>query len=304
MEKNLKKSKDEEWNLNVGCKETQLSLVIMQSEKFHEKKEEFPHYKELWHSLGSVRYCKAEVFSNCILGTLRMPQKNEKRLPLISCGYYLTEDTLFLIEDIGDLKRWMEKNIDRFQNLKAPDQILLQIMEQMIETDALYLYHLEKEMEEMEDKLMHDEVNDFFETLTRYRQKFSELNAYYDQLTAIGDLIQSHDSMALIKSTEQWNRFTLRTERLQNHVQLLRENILQLRELYQSLQDAQQNKIMCILTVVTTLFLPLTLLTGWYGMNFANMPELHWKYGYPMVIIAAILLVALEIIYFKKKKFF
>ena len=61
---------------------------------------------------------------------------------------------------------------------------------------------------------------------------------------------------------------------------------------------------MCILTVVTTLFLPLTLLTGWYGMNFANMPELHWKYGYPMVIIAAILLVALEIIYFKKKKFF
>ena len=156
----------------------------------------------------------------------------------------------------------------------------------------------------MEDKLMHDEVNDFFETLTRYRQKFSELNAYYDQLTAIGDLIQSHDSMALIKSTEQWNRFTLRTERLQNHVQLLRENILQLRELYQSLQDAQQNKIMCILTVVTTLFLPLTLLTGWYGMNFVNMPELHWKYGYPMVIIAAILLVALEIIYFKKKKFF
>ena len=55
MEKNLKKSKDEEWSLNVGCKETQLSLVIMQSEKFHEKKEEFPHYKELCHSLGSVR---------------------------------------------------------------------------------------------------------------------------------------------------------------------------------------------------------------------------------------------------------
>ena len=85
---------------------------------------------------------------------------------------------------------------------------------------------------------------------------------------------------------------------------LLRENVLQLRELYQSQQDEQQNKIMCMLTVVTTLFLPLTLLTGWYGMNFAYMPELQWKYGYITVIIAAVVIVVIEIIYFKKKKFF
>ena len=61
---------------------------------------------------------------------------------------------------------------------------------------------------------------------------------------------------------------------------------------------------MGMLTVVTTLFLPLTLFTGWYGMNFADMPELHWRYGYPVVIAAAVILVILEIIYFKKKKFF
>ena len=89
---------------------------------------------------------------------------------------------------------------------------------------------------------------------------------------------------------------------MHNHVHLLRENILQLRELYQSLQDAQQNKTMCILTVVTTLFLPLTLLTGWYGMNFVNMPELQWKYGYMAVIVIAVITVILEFIYFKKKK--
>ena len=304
MTDNVKKSKDEEWNLEVGSKESQLSLTIMQTERFHEKKEEFPHYKELLHSLGSIRYCKAEVFRNCILGTLRIPQKNEKRRPLISFGFYLTENTLYLIEETGDLKRWVEKHTDRFQNLKSSDLILLQLMEQMIETDTLYLSYLEKEMEEMEDTLLHGSVNDFFAVLTKYRQKLSELNAYYEQLTAIGDLIQSHDSMILIKSAEQWNRYAIRTERLQNHVQLLRENILQLRELYQSLQDARQNKIMCILTVVTTLFLPLTLLTGWYGMNFSNMPELHWKYGYPMVVLAAILIVVLEIIYFKKRNFF
>ena len=92
--------------------------------------------------------------------------------------------------------------------------------------------------------------------------------------------------------------------RLQGHVRLLRENAVQLRELFQSYQDARQNKVMCILTVVTTLFLPLTLLTGWYGMNFTGMPALSWRYGYLSVIIAAAIIVAAEIIYFKKKKFF
>ena len=216
----------------------------------------------------------------------------------------MTEQNITFIEDTGDVKRWLDKQVEKIQNVQSPDHFLLQLLEQMVESDVLYLSHFEKEMENMEDTLLHGIPKEFYPSLTRMRQKLSELNAYYEQLTAIGDLIQSYDESLLIKNTEQWGRYVLRIERLQNHVHLLRENILQLRELYQSQQDAQQNKIMCILTIVTTLFLPLTLLTGWYGMNFAYMPELHWKYGYPAVIIAAIVIVAIEIMYFKKKKFF
>ena len=279
-------------------------LTIMNKEEFCVKKESFHHYQEFMHSLGSIRYCKAEIFRDCILGTMRIPQKSEQRNPLMAFGFYMTEEELFLIEETGDLKRWLEKQSDRLKNLESPDQLFLQLLEQMVESDVLYLSHFEKEMENMEDTLLHGIPKDFYPSLTRMRQKLSELNAYYEQLTAIGDLIQSYDESLLIKNTEQWGRYVLRIERLQNHVHLLRENILQLRELYQSQQDAQQNKIMCILTIVTTLFLPLTLLTGLYGMNFAYMPELHWKYGYPAVIIAAIVIVAIEIMYFKKKKFF
>ena len=47
---------------------------------------------------------------------------------------------------------------------------------------------------------------------------------------------------------------------------------------------------------------PLTLITGWYGMNFINMPELHWKYGYVGMILLSIAIVAVEIWFFKKKK--
>lgn len=289
---------------NVGDKQAGLFVSIMGMNEFRENKENYSHYKELLHSLGSIRYCKAEVFKNCIVGTLRIPQKNENRIPLMTCGFYLTEKEILFIEDTGNLKQWLEKHLDKFQDIQTSDQILLQILEQMIGDDILYLSHLEKELEKMEDTLLHSIPQDFFTILTKYRQKLSELNAYYEQLTAVSDLVQSNENHPIVRNPEQWNRFSLRTERLQNHVQLLRENVLQLRELYQSRQDARQNNIMCILTVVTTLFLPLTLLTGWYGMNFANMPELNWRYGYLTVIILAVLIVIIEIIYFKKKKFF
>ena len=76
----------------------------------------------------------------------------------------------------------------------------------------------------------------------------------------------------------------------------------QLREAYQSQLSIQQNDLMKIFTVVTVLVLPLSLLTGWYGMNFAGMPELGWKYGYPAVITVSVLIVAGLIWYFKRKK--
>ena len=63
----------------------------------------------------------------------------------------------------------------------------------------------------------------------------------------------------------------------------LREFLTQVREAYQSQIDIEQNQIMKIFTVITAIFLPLTLIVGWYGMNF-RIPELDWTYGYLYVI--------------------
>ena len=63
------------------------------------------------------------------------------------------------------------------------------------------------------------------------------------------------------------------------------------------------NSIMKLLTIVTTVFMPLTLITGWYGMNFINMPELQWEYGYPAIIIVSILVIIGCMSVFRRKHY-
>ena len=91
-------------------------------------------------------------------------------------------------------------------------------------------------------------------------------------------------------------------ERLSDHTQQLREYALQILEMYQARLDIGQNRIMTFLTIVTSIFMPLTLITGWYGMNFKEMPELGWKFGYPVCIIICIALLCAEIYYMHRNK--
>ena len=72
------------------------------------------------------------------------------------------------------------------------------------------------------------------------------------------------------------------------------------RDAYQAQVAEQQNQNMEFLTIISTIFFPLTLITGWYGMNFKNMPEL--ENGYHFVIILSIIVVLIIIWIFKKKK--
>ena len=96
--------------------------------------------------------------------------------------------------------------------------------------------------------------------------------------------------------------FTDRVIRLQENVSGQREYVMQLRDLMQSQLDVRQNRVMTLLTLITSIFLPLTLIAGWYGMNFRYMPELEWKYSYPVLIVISCLIVILCVWWFKKKK--
>ena len=83
-----------------------------------------------------------------------------------------------------------------------------------------------------------------------------------------------------------------------------REMISNLSDLYLSNNDVQMNDVMKRLTVVATIFIPLTFLVGLYGMNFKYFPELQWQYGYLYLWIFMIIITSGMLIYLKKRKRF
>lgn len=143
----------------------------------------------------------------------------------------------------------------------------------------------------------------YLKDITVWRQELLRLKRYYEQLNFIFDEMTMNDNH-LFSEDGIRRIMTLRnrTDRYLSAVKNLQEMVAQLREAYQSQLSIEQNDLMKIFTVVTVIFLPLSLLVGWYGMNFSYMPEIGWKYGYPAVILVSIAIAAVLIWKFKKKK--
>lgn len=85
-------------------------------------------------------------------------------------------------------------------------------------------------------------------------------------------------------------------------VQALHELLSSMLDLQISLAGMRMNNVMRFLTIIATIFIPLTFIVGLYGMNFQHMPELHWRYGYPLVLAAMAAIVAVMVYYFRKNK--
>ena len=275
----------------------EVCLRRMTEQEFAAIEERMPHKRRLERSMETVRYCKVESFGDNAQGVIRVPGRGEEK-PL-TFGFYLWRQELLLIGGGGALGRRLEKLRDPLPGEASPRHLLLAVLEHLIGGDLLYLQEVEERLGEVEESLLGKVPEHFYETVMARGKELSALHAYYEQLIDIGDVMTGE---ATGEETRFWQMFTNRAERLHNHVEMLREYLLQLRELYHTQIDIQQNRVMTILTVVTTLFMPLTLIAGWYGMNFPNIPILQWRYGYAVVAAVSVGIVAAEVLYFRHKK--
>ncbi|MBQ6721822.1 MAG: magnesium transporter CorA, partial [Clostridia bacterium] len=158
-------------------------------------------------------------------------------------------------------------------------------------------------LNQLEEAILRDEVDSYPAEMNDIRGDLLDLRVHYEQLIDLAqELEENENGFFRDDNLRYFHMFTERVIRLQDTVTGQREYVTQLRDLIQSHLDERQNRIMTVLTVITSIFLPLTLIAGWYGMNFRYMPEPDWRWSYPVVLVVSVLIVVFCLVLFKKKK--
>lgn len=151
---------------------------------------------------------------------------------------------------------------------------------------------------------VHRDLDQYMDTLVSMRKELQFLKAYIDPTQDIIEILEADESDLI---PEQYNRFflklSLKADRLTTYLINLRDTISQVQATWQAQVDLAFNKTAKFFTVVTSIFLPLTLVAGWFGMNFTYMPELDHPYGYPGVIVFSVLLVTLSLWWFRRNRY-
>ena len=259
---------------------------------------------------STVRQCKEEVryFRNTVEVGEGYSFVTVKRTGGEAAGedciaLYLLRD-LFLVVDIrdsdGSTKRGFEAAIHRHPTATVTaGQLVCAFLESLINGDGRLLEELEFTFSQLEESVLREAADDdFIIRLLHHKQYLLLLHSYYQQLVDIGESLAENENRLFAEADLRYfRRFSDKTERLCRTAVTLREQLGQLREAYQSMLDLRLGAIMKTFTVLSAVFLPLSLIVGWYGMNFEGMPELHWRYGYPMVAVAcgAVVLICIQI---------
>lgn len=247
---------------------------------------------------------KAEVNYDCLTGTFCIPVQSSHTDEPQKFSYALDEtgivfidsgdSALNLVTRIKKLKKWKKPSLERF---------FYDFLELIIHNDLRIMQGYELELDNLEKEIMTDAQEAPMSNNNDIRGDIRDLRIHYEQLLDLGQELEENENGFFKEENLRYFRlFSSRVERLYDAATHLRDYTIQLNDLYQSQLDVKQNRIMTVLTVVTTIFMPLTLIVGWYGMNFKYMPELDSRLGYPVVIILSILIVTGSLAFFKIKK--
>ena len=279
-------------------------VAVLTTQEWQAERDRFDMGIELEPDVQNIHSTKAEVNYDSLTGTFRLPDRQCLTERDFRFAFALDEKGIVFIDDSGKAgemietirraKRWREPNLERF---------LYDFLEQIVSEDLSLMERYESELDGIEDVILASEGEGDLVRVNEIRSDIRELLAHYEQVIDMTQELEENENGFFKEENLRYFRmFSNRMDRLYGTATSLRDYTMQLGDLYQSQIELKQNKIMTILTVVTTIFMPLTLITGWYGMNFTHMPELDSPYGYPLVIASALVIAISSLLYFKKKK--
>lgn len=242
-------------------------------------------------------------------------------LPVENSDNIHVEQISFILKN-GVLVSFQEKRSDFFTHLrerirshsgivreKKADYLLYLLLDAIMENFYITIENEEDKVEELINLTKTNSNPSVLEQIEKHRDNFNFLKR---------SIIPLRDSLYSIKSMKDDNIFNAIENENYSFFDRLHQKSLELLEqieydsttldsasnFFFSSQTHKMNEVMKTLTVVSVFFMPLTFIVGIYGMNFDNMPELHWEYGYFIILASMFLLLIGMIIYFKKRKWY
>ncbi|MGV2938815.1 magnesium/cobalt transporter CorA [Mesobacillus sp. LC4] len=200
---------------------------------------------------------------------------------------------------------WKRLELSKVANEWNPSIVLYHILDKIVDNYFPHVYRIEDLLNEIDensaDRSMEDLLEDLFDTR-------HELLSLRHTITPMRDLvyrmINSHRLSGVLEQKEYFADIHDHLLRLAEKVEASRELTTDIRDAYLSMNSHETNRVMKVLTVITTIFMPLTFIAGVYGMNFENMPELSWQYGYFGALFAMLVIGVIMFFWFRKKGWF
>ena len=252
---------------------------------------------------------KMEDYESYVYTVLKMILLNTEKKDIVI-------DQVSIIFGYNYILSFMEKGENIFdplkERLKNPasrlrkngvDYLAYGLIDSVIDNYFLILEHFGEEIEDLEEELIIHPTPETLKTIQKYKRDMIILRKSVWPLRELINCMQQIESEIIKDTTRIYLRDVYdHTIRVIESVEDFRDILSSMVDIYLSSISNKMNDIMKVLTVIATIFIPLTFIAGVYGMNFDNMPELHWSWGYPAVMLFMTLIGITMFIYFKKKR--
>lgn len=279
-------------------------VAVVSSDEWKQDRDSFEMGIDIDADISEIYTTKAEVNYDSLTGSFSIPDRSDLTGEDSKFAFALDEKGIVFIDDSGKALELIS-NIQRAKKWRFPslERFIYDFLDQIVIDDLRLMEKYERELDSMDKSIM-DAVDSFPTVqLNHIRSDIRNLRIHYEQLIDLGqELEENENSFFKQENIRYFKLFLNRMARLHDSSTSLSDYTMQLRDQYKAQLDIKQNRIMTILTVVTTIFMPLTLIVGWYGMNFRYMPELDWRWGYPVIIVVSLLIAIGCLLFFKKKK--
>lgn len=185
---------------------------------------------------------------------------------------------------------------------RGPDYLLHVLLDEMVDDYLPVVEALEDKIDELENFVLGRPTQLALGRLLRLKRRLVDLRRtmVYEREIAVRLARGEFDLVSDAEALYYRNVYD-HLVRLVDHIESLREAAVGAMDAYFSASNARLNQVIKILTVISTIFLPLTFIVGVYGMNFDNMPELRWEYGY-YAIMAFMTALGLSMFFFMRKR--